>query len=374
MTQSEKLFEKAKNMIPGGVNSPVRAFKSVNGNPIYISKGQGTNIYDVDGNCYVDFCASWGPLVLGHAHPAVTEAVQKTVVDGLSFGTCNPKEIEMAELLLDTIHSMESVRLMNSGTEATMTALRLARGYTGRQKIVKFDGCYHGHTDYLLVSAGSGLLTNGVSSSAGVADSTIADVLIAPYNNLDAVKNIFEIYGNEIAAIIIEPIAGNMGLVKPECGFLQALREITEANGTLLIFDEVISGFRLAATTYGEIAGITPDLTCLGKIIGGGMPIGAVGGRKEIMNKLAPLGDVYQAGTLSGNPVALAAGIATIQTLINENPYSKMEKITARLADAINVIVEQANFNIHCSTLGSMFTIFFSDITEMKKSCRCQNM
>ncbi|MFA6294215.1 MAG: glutamate-1-semialdehyde 2,1-aminomutase, partial [Victivallales bacterium] len=329
------LFKRAQTLIPGGVNSPVRAFKSVGGNPVYIRRGEGARIYDVDGGEYLDFCASWGPLILGHARPEVVEAVRESAASGMSFGTCNPREVEMAELLNEMVPYLEMMRMVNSGTEAVMTALRLARGFTGRNKILKFEGCYHGHADYLLVAAGSGLLTGGITSSAGVAPSAVADILVAHYNGTDAVKKIFEKYGKEIAAVIVEPVAGNMGLVKPEHGFLETLRELASKSGSLLIFDEVITGFRLAPTTYGKICGITPDLTTLGKIIGGGMPIGAVGGKAEIMKKLAPLGPVYQAGTLSGNPVALAAGIATLKILKNENPYPRLAKFANKIAVAV---------------------------------------
>ena len=362
---SEELFNRASQLMPGGVNSPVRAFGSVGGHPLYIRRGEGAYIFDADGNHYLDFCASWGPLVLGHSHPEVVEAVQKAAADGLSFGTCSKREVKMAELLQSCIPSMEMMRMVNSGTEATMTALRLARGFTGREKILKFEGCYHGHADYLLVSAGSGLLTHGISSSAGIPENAIADVLVAPYNDAEAVSAIFAEHGKDIAAVIVEPVAGNMGLVMPVPGFLNSLREITKKHGALLIFDEVITGFRFGPTSYGNMLGIKPDLTTLGKIIGGGMPIGALGGKAEIMKKLAPLGPVYQAGTLSGNPVALAAGLATIGTLLRDNPYSKIAKLAEKLASAVNRIALQKNLKINCVVEAGVFTVFFSDQTPM---------
>jgi glutamate-1-semialdehyde 2,1-aminomutase len=354
-TKSRKLFDQAKKMIPGGVNSPVRAFNSVAGAPVYLERGEGASVFDLDGNEYLDFCGSWGPLILGHAHPRVIEAVVKASERGLTFGACNSAEVEMADLLSRTIPYMEMSRMVNSGTEAVMSALRLARGFTGRSKILKFDGCYHGHADSLLVSSGSGLLTGGISTSKGVTEKVVSDVLVAPYNDTEAVAEILERHGDDMAAVIVEPVAGNMGLVKPAPGFLEFLRSETSRRGALLIFDEVISGFRLGPTTYGAMLGITPDLTTLGKIIGGGMPIGAFGGREEVMRNVAPLGGVYQAGTLSGNPVALAAGIATIQTLLDEHPYERM----ANLAESIKDAVEK--HDVLCETLGGMFTIFFTD-------------
>jgi len=372
--RSEELFNRAVQLLPGGVNSPVRAFGSVGGNPLYIRRGEGAYIVDADGNRYLDFCASWGPLILGHSHPEVVEFVQKAAADGLSFGTCSKREVQMAELLKSCIPSMEMMRMVNSGTEATMTALRLARGFTGRAKILKFEGCYHGHTDFLLVSAGSGLLTHGISSSAGIPESTVADVLVAPYNDIGAVDAIFAEHGKNIAAVIVEPVAGNMGLVMPLPGFLNSLREVTEKNGALLIFDEVITGFRFAPTSYGNIVGIDPDLTVLGKIIGGGMPIGALGGKSEIMKQLAPVGPVYQAGTLSGNPVALAAGIATIENLLRDNPYSGIAKLAEKLAFSVNRMASQKNLKIHCVVEAGLFTIFFADnppFTNLQQVKKC---
>ena len=361
---SETLFAKAAKVIPGGVNSPVRAFGSVGGNPIYVEKGEGAYLFDADGNKYLDFCSSWGPLILGHANPTVLEAAKSTMDNGLTFGACNSKEVEMAELLCEVIPSMEMVRMVNSGTEATMSALRLARGYTGRQKVLKFDGCYHGHADYLLVASGSGLLTGGISTSAGVSAEAASDVIVLTYNDIEAVKEVFAAKSNEIAAVIVEPIAGNMGLVEPAEGFLETLREESTKAGSVLILDEVITGFRMGATSFGTIAKIDADLTCLGKIVGGGMPLAAFGGKKEIMQNLAPLGSVYQAGTLSGNPVALAAGLATVKTLIESNPYAAMEVKATKIAEAVNSL----NLPVICAQKGGMFTIFFTDSKELPKN------
>jgi glutamate-1-semialdehyde 2,1-aminomutase len=357
--KTDSLFKRACQVIPGGVNSPVRAFGSVGGTPVYMTAGHGARLTTADGRSLLDFCGSWGPLILGHAHPAVVEAVRRTAGDGLTFGACTPAEVEFAELLRTQVPSMEKVRLVNSGTEAVMSAIRLARGFTGRTQILKFDGCYHGHADYLLVSAGSGLLTGGITSSAGVPASAVAEVLVAPYNDVPAVEAIVAAQGSELAAIIVEPIAGNMGLVPPEPGFLATLRKAATACGALLIFDEVITGFRLAPTTVGHLWGLQPDLTCLGKIIGGGMPIGAFGGRADIMNRLAPLGPVYQAGTLSGNPVALAAGLATLRVLINENPYPALERRGKQLAEAFANLPICRDGSAHCAQLGGLFTLFF---------------
>ncbi len=370
---SEKLFKRAQAVIPGGVNSPVRSFGSVGGNPVYIEYGAGSKMYSADGDEYVDFCCSWGPLILGHAHPRVVDAICAAAKNGTSFGANTEAEVELAELVCNQIPSAEMVRLMSSGTEAVMTALRLARGYTGRTKIIKFDGCYHGHADYLLVSAGSGLLTSGNPTSAGVTRAITDDVLIAPYNDLDAVEQLVSEHGDSIAAIIVEPIAGNMGLVMPENGFLEGLRGICDRNSSLLLFDEVITGFRLGATTYGSICGVTPDLTTLGKIIGGGMPIGAVTGKAEIMKRLAPLGDVYQAGTLSGNPVAVAAGLATLKELIETDPYPAMEQQALRISDEVNRYAQDSGVEMHCATKGSMFTTFFtkSQVTNLDEAKTC---
>jgi len=358
---SKDLFEKATRVIPGGVNSPVRAFNAVGGDPVYVTRGSGARITTAEGAELVDFCGSWGPLILGHARAEVVEAVRVAAGEGMTFGINTPREVEFAEYLCGLIPYMDMLRLVSSGTEAVMTALRLARGFTGRQKIVKFDGCYHGHADYLLVAAGSGLLTGGISSSAGVSPAATAEVLVAPYNDLDAVNTIVNDQGDDIACIIVEPVAGNMGLVEPTEGFLDGLRAAADRCGALLILDEVITGFRLAPTTYGALRGIFPDLTTLGKIIGGGMPIGAVGGREDVMRSLAPLGPVYQAGTLSGNPVAVAAGLKTLQLLKEENPYPVLAELGKRLAEGLDAHARGGNLAMHCANLGGLFTPFFTD-------------
>ncbi len=356
---SARLFAHAKTIIPGGVNSPVRAFDSVGGDPVYVASGSGCRMTTVDGQELIDFCGSWGPLIMGHAHPKIVETVAATAAKGLTFGVNTAAEVELAELICTLAPVIEKVRLVNSGTEATMTALRIARGATGRQKIVKFDGCYHGHSDGLLVAAGSGLLTGGISSSAGVTDETAANVFVVPYNDPDAVRKLFAENGAEIAAVIVEPIAGNMGVIPPAPGFLESLRECCDASGSILIFDEVITGFRLAPTTYGCIRGMTPDLTCLGKIIGGGMPIGAIGGKAELMDLLAPVGNVYQAGTLSGNPVAVATGICMLTMLRDENPYPEIDRLATKIQNAFNEMGKGNGY--HCGRIGSMFTLFFCD-------------
>ena len=358
-TSSAALFARATAVIPGGVNSPVRAFNAVGGDPLYVVSGKGARVRTVEGAELTDFCGSWGPLLFGHARPEIIAAIQQAAAEGTSFGINTPAEVEMAERLCAQVPSMEMVRLVSSGTEAVMTALRLARGFTGRRKILKFDGCYHGHTDAMLVAAGSGLLTGGISSSAGVLPSVAAEIFVAPYNDLEAVQRIIQKEGADLAAIIVEPIAGNMGLIPPAAGFLAGLREATSRCGALLIFDEVITGFRLGPTTYGTLCGIQPDLTTLGKIIGGGMPIGAVGGRAEIMRKLAPLGPVYQAGTLSGNPVAVAAGLAMLELGRTENPYPKMAALGLRLTQGLNAAASAAGVTLHCAGVGGMFTPFF---------------
>jgi glutamate-1-semialdehyde 2,1-aminomutase len=356
---SKELFNRATRVIPGGVNSPVRAFNAVGGDPLYVVSGQGARITSVDGKELTDFCGSWGPLLFGHARQEIVAAIQQAASEGTSFGINTPREVEFAEQLHERVPSMEMIRLVSSGTEAVMTALRLARGYTGRKKLLKFDGCYHGHTDAMLVAAGSGLLTGGISSSAGVLPADAQEVFVSPYNDLETVKRIIQREGSDLAAIIVEPVAGNMGLIPPAPGFLAGLREATTRCGALLIFDEVITGFRLGPTTYGMLCGVTPDLTTLGKIIGGGMPIGAVGGRADIMRKLAPLGPVYQAGTLSGNPVAVAAGLAMLQLSVSENPYPKLDVLGRRLTDGLNAAARKAGLALHCTGLGGMFTPFF---------------
>ena len=356
---SSMWFERAKMVIPGGVNSPVRAFNGVGGTPVYFKSGHGANVQTEDGTELIDFCGSWGPLILGHAREEVVEAVTRAAANGLTFGANTAKEAEFAEQICERVYYLEMVRLVSSGTEAVMTAVRLARGVTGRRKIIKFDGCYHGHSDYLLVAAGSGLLTGGISASAGVSPSATEEVFVAPYNDLSAVQELLKTHGDEIAAVIVEPIAGNMGLVESAPGFLEGLRAATADCGTLLIFDEVITGFRLGATTCGALCGITPDITTLGKIIGGGMPIGAIGGSRKIMEHLAPRGPVYQAGTLSGNPVAVAAGMKTLELLCDENPYPKMEVLAKKLADGVNRIAKEKNLELHCAQCGGLFTPFF---------------
>lgn len=376
MTQSvssASYFKRACRVIPGGVNSPVRAFNAVGGNPIYVVSGRGSRMITAEGATLVDFCASWGPLLFGHAHPEVVEAIARAAAEGTTFGINTPREVEFAECLCERIPSMEMVRLVSSGTEAVMTALRLARGATGRRKILKFDGCYHGHADYLLVSAGSGLLTGGLSSSAGVSPSAAAEVLVAPFNDLAAVEAIIDAEGANLAAVIVEPVAGNMGLVSPKPGFLEGLKKAAERSGTLLIFDEVITGFRLGPTSYGELCGIKPDLTTLGKIIGGGMPIGAVGGRADIMRKLAPLGSVYQAGTLSGNPVAVAAGLAMMRLIREQTPYARLETLTARLAKALTSAAARNGIAFHCAAMGSLFTPYFTahPVTDLASAKTC---
>lgn len=356
-TKSQDFFTRARETIPGGVNSPVRAFNSIGVNPVYIKCGRGSRIWDVDDNEYIDFCGSWGPLALGHAHPAVVEAVRQTATDGLSFGTCCPQEVEFAELFLELVPHAEMVRTVSSGTEAVMTALRLARGVTGRDKIIKFDGCYHGHSDSLLISAGSGLLTQSISSSKGVPENIVADIITAPYNDIDYVREIFTANPDSIAALIIEPVAGNMGLVMPRNDFLRKLRAVCDEYGACLIFDEVITGFRFHAGAYATLAGVIPDISTFGKIIGGGMPIGAIAASKTIMEHLAPVGEVYQAGTLSGNPVALAAGIATLKILREENPYPEMTRLARLFSDKANELLGD---DAHCISFGGAFTVFFS--------------
>jgi glutamate-1-semialdehyde 2,1-aminomutase len=358
---SKTLFERAKQVIPGGVNSPVRAFNAVGGDPVYVSRGSGSRIWTVEGRELTDFCGSWGPLILGHARLEVVAAIAAAARDGTSFGINTPVEVEFAEFIRGAIPSVEMVRAVSSGTEAVMTGLRVARGYTGRQKVIKFDGCYHGHADYLLVAAGSGLLTGGISASAGVSAAATADILVAPYNDVDAVNRIVASHGAALAAIIVEPVAGNMGLVPPEPGFLEGLRRAADSCGAALIFDEVITGFRLGPTGFSSICGVRPDLTCLGKIVGGGMPIGAVGGRGDLMRTLAPLGPVYQAGTLSGNPVALAAGLTTLRLLKTEKPYGRMEEHAKRLAAEITNCARKRNVAMHVASMGGMFTPFFTD-------------
>lgn len=359
--QSVKLFAEAQQYIPGGVNSPVRAFKSVGGNPVYIAKGEGSRITDVDGNTYIDYIGSWGPLILGHAHPRVLAAIQEAAVLGTSFGAPTERETEMAKQVCEIVPSVEVVRMVNSGTEATMSALRLARGYTKRDKIMKFAGCYHGHADSLLIKAGSGVATLGLPDSPGVPQSTAVNTITVPYNDLDSVRLAFEKFGEELAAVIVEPVAGNMGVVPPQPGFLEGLREITRRNGTLLIFDEVMTGFRVARGGAQELYGITPDLTTMGKVIGGGLPVGAYGGKREIMQQVAPAGPIYQAGTLSGNPLAMAAGLATLQELGQPGVYERLEKLSARLAEGLVDSARKAGIPHTMNRVGSMVCLFFTE-------------
>lgn len=357
--QSRELFERACRVIPGGVNSPVRAFRSVGMTPLYIHHGEGSHIWDIDGNEYIDFISSWGPLILGHNHPSIKEAITEELANGTSYGACNAKEVEMAELICTFFPSIEKVRMVNSGTEATMSAIRLARGFTGRDKIIKFEGCYHGHADSFLIQAGSGLATFGQAGSAGVTAQTAENTLVAQYNDLDSVHHLLKHSGKDIAAIILEPIMGNMGLIPPTEGFLVGLRQLASEYGVLLIFDEVISGFRAARGGAQELYDVTPDLTCLGKIIGGGLPVGAFGGRSDIMEHLSPLGPVYQAGTLSGNPLALSAGIAMLRQLAEPEFYSQLEAKAQMFEQMLVPILERYRAQISYNRVGSLSTIFF---------------
>lgn len=359
---SAELFSAATKLIPGGVNSPVRAYKSVGIEPRFVDHAKGSRITDVDGREYVDFVGSWGPMVLGYGDERVLDAVREQLELGTSFGAPTPVEVSAAEAVVAAVPSIEMVRFVSSGTEATMSAIRLARGYTEREKFVKFDGNYHGHSDALLVAAGSGLLTLGIPSTPGVTTGAAGDTIVLPYNDLDAVRAAFAERGEEIAAIILEPIAGNMGVVPPKRGFLEGLREVCDEYGTVLIFDEVISGFRVALGGAQELYGVTPDLTTLGKIIGGGFPVGAFGGKREIMEQLAPVGPVYQAGTLSGNPVAMVAGLATIATLSEPGVYEELERKGKKLADGLCRAAGNAAVHTSCNRVGSMSTMFFTHL------------
>ncbi|MBW8036179.1 MAG: glutamate-1-semialdehyde-2,1-aminomutase [Planctomycetes bacterium] len=359
--KSAKLFNKALQVIPGGVNSPVRAFKSVDAKPIFIEKAKGPHLYDADGNKYIDYCLSWGPMILGHANKDILSDVRKAMAKGTSYGIPTEAETILAEMITKAIASIDKIRLVSSGTEAVMTALRLARGFTGKDKIVKFIGGYHGHVDHMLVSAGSGLATLGAPSSPGVPKDFAKNTIVLPYNDLDAVKKVFAKEGNKIAAIIVEPVAGNMGTIIPPKSFLKGLRSVCTKNKSLLIFDEVISGFRLTYGGYQDIIAVKPDLTTLGKIIGGGFPIGAVGGKKKIMDCLSPLGTVYQAGTLSGNPVCVAAGIATLKMLKSKKPYAKLNRTTEKLCKGITEILAEKSIPHTINQIGSMFTLFFNE-------------
>ncbi len=358
--QSKRLLKRAVRCIPGGVNSPVRAGKAVGVAPPFIARAQGCTIWDEDGRAYIDYVCSWGPMILGHAHPRVLEALEEAARHGTSYGAPTALEVSMAETIVDMVPSIEMVRMVNSGTEAGMSAVRLARGYTGRNKLIKFNGCYHGHADSLLVSAGSGVATFGIPGSPGVPEGTARDTISLPFNNLGLVEEAFAKLGPEIAAVIVEPIPGNMGVVLPEPGFLQGLRRVTQAHGALLIFDEVISGFRVSPGGAQALYDITPDLTCLGKIIGGGLPVGAYGGRRDIMRAMAPEGDVYQAGTLSGNPLAMAAGLATLSELRDGTVYERLERLSARLFEGLEQAAREAGVEVTINRVGSMGTLFFT--------------
>ena len=359
-SRNQQLFEKSQQLIPGGVNSPVRAFRSVGGTPIFFKKGQGSRLWDADGKEYIDYINSWGPMILGHAHPEVINAVQQAAANSLSFGAPTGLELEMAELINTLVPSMEQVRLVSSGTEATMSAIRVARGFTKRSKIIKFEGCYHGHADALLVKAGSGLLTFGEPSSAGVPPEVAAHTLTLDYNNTQMLKDTFSSIGDEIACVILEPVVGNMNLIVPHQEFLQTLRELCTQHGTVLIFDEVMTGFRVALGGAQALYGITPDMTTLGKVIGGGLPVGAFGGRKDIMSVLAPLGPVYQAGTLSGNPVAVTAGLTTLKLVQAPGFYEKLTAQTTKLMDGFKQAAQAAGVAFSAQSVGGMFGLYFS--------------
>src|SRR5690242_12460602 len=364
---SEALFRRAVEIIPGGVNSPVRAFRSVGGQPLFIARGEGAHLFDADGNRYIDYVGSWGPLILGHRHPEIMAALERTLQIGTSFGAPTEQEIDLAEAIMDAVPSTEMVRLVNSGTEATMSAIRVARGFTGRDLVVKFEGCYHGHVDSLLVKAGSGMATLGIADTQGVPKAFAETTLALPYNSLEAIEQAFRAHGDRIAAVIVEPVVGNMGCVPPLPGYLETLREVTARHGALLIFDEVMTGFRVAYGGAQARYGIRPDLTTLGKVIGGGLPVGAYGGRRDIMSKVAPAGPVYQAGTLSGNPLAVAAGLAMLRHLkAHPEVYDRLEKMGARIEAA-------APQGVIVNRVGSMFTFFFTDgaVTDWESAKRC---
>ncbi len=370
--RSHELFEKAQRFIPGGVNSPVRAFRAVGGNPVFIARAEGARLYDADGNAYIDYVGSWGPMILGHNHPEVREALAKALADGTSFGAPTELEVEMAELVCEIVPSVEMVRMVNSGTEATMSAIRLARGYTGRDKIVKCEGCYHGHGDSLLVKAGSGATTFGVPTSPGVPADFAKHTLTIPYNDLEAFERVVRDNPGQIACLIVEPVPGNMGCIPPQPGYLEGLREITEREGIVLIFDEVMSGFRVALGGAQERFGVTPDLTTMGKIIGGGLPVGAYGGKREIMEKVAPVGPVYQAGTLSGNPLAMTAGLVTLKLLRRPGVYEELEAKSKTLCDGIAEVFSRRGVPAFHTRVGSMFTTFFQEgpVTDYASALR----
>lgn len=369
--RSKAAFARARKIIPGGVNSPVRAFKSVGREPVFIERGEGARLWDIDGNSYLDYVLSWGPLILGHAHPEVVDAIKRAAERGASFGAPTEIETELAEEILRAYPSMEMVRMVNSGTESTMSALRLARGITGRNKIVKFEGCYHGHSDSLLIKAGSGALTFGVPTSPGVPLTIAANTISTQYNDLEGLKELFQQQGEDIAAVIIEPVAGNMGVVLPEPGFLKGLRELTQQYGALLIFDEVMTGFRVSYGGAQARFDIDPDLTCLGKIIGGGLPVGAYGGKLKYMEQIAPSGPIYQAGTLSGNPLAMSAGLVTLRLLQKQGVYDDLERKTLRLAEGLKTIAQELQFPVWVNAVGAMFSAFFTDqpVKDFKSAC-----
>ncbi len=359
---SIRLFEEAQRYLPGGVDSPVRAFRPVGGQPLFIDHAEGPYLYDVDGNRYIDYVLSWGPLITGHAHPDVVRAVQEAALKGTSYGAPSPLEVELAKRVQQFMPGIEMIRFVNSGTEATMSALRLARAYTRRDKIIKFEGCYHGHADMLLVKAGSGVATLGLPDSPGVPAATVADTLVADYNDVGSVERLFAAYPEQIAAVIVEPVAGNMGVVPPVPGFLEGLRRLTSEHGALLIFDEVMTGFRVHRGGAQALYGIRPDLTTLGKVIGGGLPVGAYAGRKEIMQMIAPAGPVYQAGTLSGNPLAMAAGIAALDLIWDDKVWTELERRAAQLEQGVAAAAGRAGIPICQTRVGTMFTTFFSDV------------
>ena len=368
--QSRHLFERARTVIPGGVNSPVRAGKAVGIDPPFVAKADGCLLWDADGNEHIDYVCSWGPMILGHAHPEIVRAIKESAERGTSYGAPTELEVKMAETIVEMVPSIEMVRMVNSGTEATMSAIRLARGYTGREKLIKFDGCYHGHADSLLVSAGSGVATLGIPGSPGVPEDLAKHTISLPFNDLEALAEAFGKFGPEIAAVIVEPIPGNMGVIVPDEAFLKGLREITRKHSAILIFDEVISGFRVAPGGAQELYGIIPDLTCLGKIIGGGLPVGAYGGKKEIMARMAPEGDVYQAGTLSGNPLAMAAGLATLNLLKQGDVYKELEMKGNMLFSGLETAARSAGVSIVVNHIGSMGSLFFTaePVTDFERA------